>query len=136
MLSLTDNQHQLAIDSPYGRAWIEHYPRLGDDLQRLGEIPDWRLWVQLHGRPASVQKSPTKLLVESQLRAWVLRRCGRCLPTLTFAELVRIAQGLPVPAAPRVYHGRDESRARWTEKLDRHRATLKSHIIDPQKWHN
>src|SRR3982750_349058 len=73
------------------------------------------------------QKSPTRLLIESQLRAWVLRRCGRCLPTLAFAELVRLTEGRPVPAAPRVYHGRDESRARWTEKLDRHRAALKSH---------
>jgi hypothetical protein len=52
---------------------------------------------------------------------------------LSFAELVRIAQGRPVPAAERVYHGRDESRARWLEKLDRHRATLISHIHDPKK---
>ena len=129
-------QEYLAIRNDFAKAWIEHYPRLGDELEHLGEIPDWRLWVALPGRPASRQKSPTRLLIESQLRAWVLRRCGRCLPTLTFAELVRIAQGLPVPGTPRVYHGRDESRARWMEKLDRHRAALKSHIIDPQKWHN
>jgi len=129
-------QLYLTIRNDFARAWVEHYPRLGDSLERLGEIPDWRLWVAPPGRPASRQKSPTRLLIESQLRAWVLRRCGRCLPTLAFAELVRIAQDRPVPAAPRVYHGRDESRARWTEKLDRHRATLKSHLIDPQKWHN
>jgi|SRR4051794_24280545 len=126
-------QEYLAIRNDFAKAWIEHYPRLGDQLERLGEIPDWRLWVALPGRPASRQKSPTRLLIESQLRAWVLRRCGRCLPTLTFDELVRIVQGLPVPAAPRVYHGRDESRARWLEKLERHRATLISHIHDPKR---
>src|SRR4051812_11785127 len=115
-------QPYLAIRNDYAKAWIEHYPRLSDELERLGEIPDWRLWVAPPGRSASRQKSPTRLLIESQLRAWVLRRCGRCLPTLTFAELVRIVQGLPVLAAPRVYHGRDESRARWTEKVRRHRA--------------
>jgi hypothetical protein len=103
-------QEYLTIRNDFAKAWIEHYPRLGDELEHLGEIPDWRLWVALPGRPASRQKSPTRLLIESHLRAWVLRRCGRCLPTLSFAELVRIVQGLPVPAAPRVYHGRDESR--------------------------
>jgi hypothetical protein len=45
------------------------------------------------------------------LRAWVLRRCGRCLPTLVFAELVQLAEGRPVPVAPRLHHGRDESEA-------------------------
>src|SRR3954470_4888499 len=126
----------LTIRNDFARAWIEHYPRLGDSLEHLGEIPDWRLWVAPPGRPASRQKSPTRLLIESRLRAWVLRRCGRCLPTLTFAELVRLAEGKPVATAPRVYHVRDESYARWMEKLDRHRATLKSRIFDPKKWHN
>jgi hypothetical protein len=129
-------QEYLTIRNDFAKAWIEHYPRLGDHLEHLGEIPDWRLWVAPPGRPASRQKSPTRLLIESQLRAWVLRRCGRCLPTLTFAELVRITQGLPVPAPPRVYHDRDGSRPRSMEKLDRHRATLKSHMFDTQKWHN
>src|SRR3954453_22566964 len=94
----TTGQARLVIRNDFAKAWIEHYPRLGDGLERLGEIPDWRLWVAPPGRPASRQKSPTRLLIESRLRAWVLRRCGRCLPTLTFDELVRIAQGLPVPA--------------------------------------
>src|SRR3954471_2375096 len=85
-------QIYLTIRNDYAKAWIEHYPRLSDELERLGEIPDWRLWVAPPGRPASRQKSPTTLLIESQLRAWVLRRCGRCLPTLSFAGLVRIAQ--------------------------------------------
>src|ERR671927_1481642 len=121
-------QEYLAIRNDFAKAWIEHYPRLGDHLEHLGEIPDWRLWVKLPDRAASRQKSPTRLLIESRLRAWVLRRCGRCLPTLSFAELVRLAQGLPVQATPRVYHGRDESRARWMEKLERHRAALKDHM--------
>src|SRR4051812_48112811 len=103
MLSLNDNQQQLDIASSYGRAWIEHYPRLGDDFQRLGEIPDWRLWVEYHGKP-SLAKSPTKLLIESQLRAWVLRQCGRCLAMLSFDELVLLAQGRPAPAPKRAYH--------------------------------
>src|SRR3954466_1942005 len=136
MLRLTNNQHQLDIESHYGRAWIEHYPKLSENLERLGEIPDWRLWVEVPGKPASLSKSPTRLLIESQLRSWVLRQSKRCLATLTFAELTRLAQGLSVPAAPRVYHGRDESHARWTEKLARHRAALKEHIFDPQKWHD
>src|SRR3954470_7430720 len=86
----------LTIRNDFARAWIEHYPRLGDSLEHLGEIPDWRLWVAPPGRPASRQKSPTKLLIESRLRGWVLRRCGRCLPTLSFAQLVRLAEGRPV----------------------------------------
>src|SRR4051794_13684728 len=106
-------QLYLTIRNDFAKAWIEHYPRLGDQLEHLGEIPDWRLWVALPGRPANRQKSPTRLLIESRLRAWVLRRSGRCLPTLVFAELVQLAEGKPVSAAPRVYHGRDESYARW-----------------------
>src|SRR3954447_26926360 len=94
-------QLYLTIRNDFARAWVEHYPRLGDSLERLGEIPDWRLWVAPPGRPASRQKSPTRLLIESQLRAWVLRRCGRCLPTLAFAELVRLAQARRVRVAKR-----------------------------------
>src|SRR3954447_13285218 len=97
MLHLSDNQHQLDVQSPYGRAWIEHYPRLGDHLERLGEIPDWRLWVERQGKP-SLSKSPTSLCIESQLRAWVLRQSKRCSATLTFAELSRLAQGKDAPA--------------------------------------
>src|SRR5919205_4068852 len=110
MLHLSNNQRQLDIQSQYGRAWIEHYPKLSENLERLGEIPDWRLWVEREGKP-SLSKSPTRLLIESQLRAWVLRHSKRCLATLTFAELKRVTQGLSVPVAPQVYHGRDESHA-------------------------
>ena len=105
MLRLTNNPHQLDIASPYGRAWIEHYPRLGDHLERLGEIPDWRLSVEYHGKP-SLAKSPTRLLIESQLRAWVLRQSKRCLATLTFDELMRLAQGLTAPAQKSVMRRR------------------------------
>src|SRR3569832_382782 len=85
-------QLYLAIRNDFARAWIEHYPRLGDELEHLGEIPDWRLWVAPPGRPASRLKSPTRLLIESQLRAWVLRRFHKRLSDLRFAELCRIAQ--------------------------------------------
>src|SRR4051794_35255043 len=97
MLRLSDNPHQLDIISSYGRAWIEHYPKLSENLERLGEIPDWRLCVERDGK-ASLNKSPTRLLIESQLRSWVLRHSKRCLATLTFAELFRLAEGKDAPA--------------------------------------
>jgi hypothetical protein len=78
MLRISQNQHQLDIVSSYGRAWIERYPKLSDQLERLGEIPDWRLWVKESGKAPSHAKSPTRLLIESQLRAWVLRCYHRC----------------------------------------------------------
>src|SRR3954454_13978124 len=84
-------QLYLTIRNDFAKAWIEYCPRPGDHVEHLGEVPDWRLWVAPPGRPASRQKSPTRLLIESRLRVWVLRRCGRCLPTLAFAELVRVA---------------------------------------------
>jgi hypothetical protein len=105
MLCLSDNQHQLDIQSPYGRAWIEHYPKLSENLERLGEVPDWRLWVEYHGKP-SLSKSPTRLLIESQLRSWVLHHGKRCLATLTFAELKRLAQGKDAPAEKSVMRHR------------------------------
>ncbi len=125
MLKLSDNQHHLTIATSYGRAWIACYRRLDEDLQPLGEISDWRLWVELPGKRPSLSKSPTKLAIESRLRAWTLRRCGRCLATLTFAELVCLAKGLPAPAPRRVYHNR-ESYERFREARRRHRARLKS----------
>src|SRR3954454_634853 len=108
MLVLSHNQHQLDIQSPYGRAWIEHYPKLSDDLERLGEIPDWRLWVERAGKP-SLSKSPTRLLIESQLRAWVLRQSKRCLVTLSFDELLRLAHGLSAPAQRPVMRPRNSA---------------------------
>jgi hypothetical protein len=108
MLRLSNNQHQLDIQSQYGRAWIEHYPKLGDNLERLGEIPDWRLWVERQRKP-SLSKSPTRLLIESQLRSWVLRQSKRCLITLTYDELKRLAQGLAAPAPQSVMRRRNSA---------------------------
>src|SRR5690242_13460678 len=85
-------QEYLAIRNDFAKAWIEHYPRLGDHLEHLDEIPDWRLWVASPGRPASRQKSPTRLLIESRLRAWLLQRFRRRLSDLRFDELYRIAE--------------------------------------------
>ncbi len=120
MLHPSDNPHHLTITSSYGRAWIACYRRLDEDLQPLGEIPDWRLWVELPGKRPSLSKSPTKLAIESRLRAWTLRCCGRPLSTLTFAELVCLAQGLPAPAPKKVYHGRDPRS--WEKNRRRYRA--------------
>ena len=105
MLRLSHNQHQLDIKSSYGRAWIEHYPKLGENLERLGELPDWRLWVEYHGEP-SLAKSLTRVLIVSQLRAWILRHSKRGLVTLSFGELVLLAKGLPTPAPKRVHRSR------------------------------
>lgn len=117
MLQLSDNQHVLTIANPHGRAWIEWYRRLGSDLQPLGEIPNWRLWIELPGKVPSLRKSPTKLLIESRLRSWTLRRCGRALSTLTFAELVCLAKGLPAMAPRKIYHGRDpRSWEKWNRR--------------------
>ncbi len=55
------------------------------------------MWVERQGKP-SLAKSPTRLFIESQLRAWVLRQSKRCLATLTFDELKRLAQGMTAPA--------------------------------------
>src|SRR3954467_2373526 len=108
MLVFGDNQNRLDIQNPFARAWIEHYPKLSENLERLGEIPDWRLWVERQGKP-SLSKSPTRLLIESQLRSWVLRQSKRCLASLTFAELQRLAQGRATPAAETVMHRRNHS---------------------------
>ena len=53
---------------------------------------DWALWVR-RGEAVSAAKSPTRLLVESRLKAWLLSRVGRPLYTLRFRDLARIAEG-------------------------------------------
>ena len=54
---------------------------------------DWQLWVaRAPGCPATLDKSPTRLAVESRLRAWLLRRCRRCLFTMSFEELCSAAE--------------------------------------------
>lgn len=60
---------------------------------RLDEPRDWQLWVaRLPGRLITADKSPMRLLVESRLRGWLLRRyCCRLL-TSKFATLRAIAE--------------------------------------------
>ncbi len=53
----------------------------------------WRLYVQrMPHLPPSAGKSPTQLLIESRLRAWLLQRFRRRLRDLSFEELCRIAE--------------------------------------------
>jgi hypothetical protein len=96
MLSLTrDNQTgqpRLIIRNPFVAAWIDCYRRLDDDFQPHETMHDWRLWVQRapHLLPQA-GKSPTRLLIESRLRAWLLQRFHRKLRDLRFEELCAIA---------------------------------------------
>ncbi len=53
---------------------------------------DWALWVRA-GRSATDEKCPTRLAIESRLKAWLFTRVGRPLYTLRFAELQKIARG-------------------------------------------
>src|SRR5919205_4298864 len=97
MLSLHDDketgQVRLIIRNPFAEAWIMHYPRLTEDFRRVEEPHDWRLYVRRASQlPPSAGKSPTRLLIESRLRAWLLQRFRRRLSDLRFAELCRIAQ--------------------------------------------
>ena len=93
MLSLEHNlltgEVRLRIQTGIAEAWISHHPPLLDPLDRH----DWRLWVKRHEHePALARKSPTRLLIESRLRAWLLQRFRRRLSDLRFAELCRIAE--------------------------------------------
>ena len=70
-----------------------HYPRLTEDFRHVEEPHDWRLYVQrVPELPPSAGKSPTRLLIESRLRAWLLQRFRRRLSDLRFAELREIAE--------------------------------------------
>ncbi len=53
---------------------------------------DWALWVRA-GKAVTDEKSPTRLAVESRLKAWLLSRVGRPLYTLRFGDLAKIARG-------------------------------------------
>ncbi len=86
-------QARLLINNPFAAAWISHYPRLTPDFQHVKEVHNWRLYVQRAPHlPPSAGKSPTSLLIESRLRAWLLQRFRRRLRDLSFEELCRIAQ--------------------------------------------
>ena len=90
---------KLYIRNPFAVAWIGQYRQLRTDIYdinfvHVNEIHDWRLWVKR--RPEllpSKEKSPTSLLIESRLRAWLLQRFHLKLRDLSFEELCAIAQG-------------------------------------------
>ena len=86
-------QVRLIIRNPFAEAWIMHYPRLTEDFRHVEEPHDWRLYVRCASqRLPSAGKSPTRLLIESYLRSWLLRRFKRRLSDLRFAELRQIAE--------------------------------------------
>jgi hypothetical protein len=90
---------KLYISNPFAVAWISPYRRLRTDIcdinfVHVNEIHNWRLWVKR--RPEllpSKGKSPTSVLIESRLRAWLLQRFHLKLRDLSFEELCAIAQG-------------------------------------------
>lgn len=54
---------------------------------------DWQLWVaRVPCSPATLEKSPMRLLVESRLRSWLLSRYRCRLLASRFATLCRIAE--------------------------------------------
>ena len=92
MLSLRHNgfegELRLYIRYEGTEAWISQVLRQHPD-QKI----NWVIWVRKNpGLPARTGKSPLRLEIESRLRAWLLRRYRRCLFTLDFADLRRIAE--------------------------------------------
>ena len=86
-----------------------HYPKTGELRLYVKGIPieawitpgtphgsvrgtDWSLYVR-SGERSTAEKSPTRLLIESRLKAWLFQRCGRPLYTLRFRDLAKIADG-------------------------------------------
>jgi hypothetical protein len=93
MLSLEHNsmtgEVRLVIMTNIAPAWISYYPPSFNPFDRH----DWRLWVRRNANePALARKTPTRLLIESRLRAWVLQRFRRRLRDLRFEELCQIAE--------------------------------------------
>ena len=89
---------RLLIKTDIAQAWISYYPPLFDPRERH----DWRLWVKSKPHePALSRKSPTRLLIESRLRAWLLQRFRRRLRDLRFAELREIAERARKNPTPR-----------------------------------
>lgn len=68
-------------------AWISADAPIG---QLRGS--DWVLWVRA-GNKTTAEKSPTRLFVESRLKAWLYGRVGRTLYTLRFRDLAKLAEG-------------------------------------------
>src|SRR5215212_2615441 len=89
---------RLVVTTGIARAWISYYPPQFDPRDRH----DWRLWVKRHpDEPALARKSPTRLAIESRLRAWLLQRFRRRLRDLRFAELCQIAEHTKKPPLKR-----------------------------------
>jgi hypothetical protein len=93
MLALEHNplisEVRLVVRTGIAEAWIGYHPPLLDPRDRH----DWRLWVRSRPHePALSRKTPTRLLIESRLRAWLLQRFRRRLGDLSFAELREIAE--------------------------------------------
>jgi hypothetical protein len=85
---------KLLISNPFAVAWISNYRRLTPDFRHVKEVRNWRLWVQRAPElPPRAGKSPTGLLIESRLRAWLLQRFRLKLRDLSFEELLAVAQG-------------------------------------------
>ena len=83
-----ENECRLHIRFEGAEAWIAQIPRSHPD-QKI----NWVIWVRKSpSLPARTGKSPLRLEIESRLRAWLLRRYRRCLFTLDFANLRRIAE--------------------------------------------
>ena len=102
MLTLTRDidtgQQRLLIENPFAKAWISYHYRLSvhmvtGEFRHEQDGLNWRLYVERspHMRATAV-KSPTQLLIESRLRAWLLQRFKRRLRDMSFEELVKIAK--------------------------------------------
>jgi hypothetical protein len=83
-----EQELRLHIRYEGAEAWIAQVPR------RFPEQRNWQIWVRPKpGLPARAGKSSLRLVIESRLRAWLLRRYRRCLYALDFAALRGIAEG-------------------------------------------
>jgi len=85
---------RLVIRTDIALAWICYYP----PSFNAAFGTDWRLYVKHKPvEPARSSKSATSLLIESHLRAWLLRRFHRRLNDLRFADLCQIAEQKVMP---------------------------------------
>jgi hypothetical protein len=84
---------RLIIQNPFAKAWISRYRRFNEHLRPINEVHNWRLWVERSpDLPPRCGKSPTGILVESHLRAWLLQRYRLKLRDLRFEELLAVAE--------------------------------------------
>jgi hypothetical protein len=97
MLILTHDDEtgapRILIRNPYAKAWIGRYRRFDEHLRPTNEVHNWKMWVQrVPHLPPRAGKSPTGILVESHLRAWLLRHFKLKLRDLGFEELCAVAE--------------------------------------------